>query len=114
MVLFRHSWPGNVRELENAIGHGCMMASGDSVDVQDLPEYLRISAQAPPAALPVRIDGPSSASFEDHEKRLVVQALMRAHGNRSMAAKSLRIGRDAIRYKMKKHGLDGVPIGKAG
>src|SRR5205807_819328 len=40
-VLARHSWPGNVRELENVIGGACMMAIGDTIDVADLPEYLR-------------------------------------------------------------------------
>ena len=41
IVLARHTWPGNIRELENVIGHGCMMAPGSTVDIQDLPEYLR-------------------------------------------------------------------------
>src|SRR6266567_3536295 len=40
MLLGRHGWPGNVRELENVIGHACMMVMGDTIDVQDLPEYL--------------------------------------------------------------------------
>src|SRR5262249_42215305 len=41
LALSAHSWPGNVRELENAIGHACIMAFGDTIDVSDLPEYLR-------------------------------------------------------------------------
>ncbi|MEO8128788.1 MAG: sigma-54 dependent transcriptional regulator, partial [Bryobacteraceae bacterium] len=40
VVLGRYAWPGNVRELENAIGHACMMALGDTIDVQDLPASL--------------------------------------------------------------------------
>ena len=39
-VLSRFGWPGNVRELENALGHACMMAEGDTVDVRDLPEEI--------------------------------------------------------------------------
>ena len=35
--LAMHAWPGNVRELENVIGHACMMAMGDTIDMQDLP-----------------------------------------------------------------------------
>jgi len=42
VVLGRHAWPGNVRELENVIGHGCIMAEGDVIDIHNLPEYLRI------------------------------------------------------------------------
>ncbi len=39
--LSLHNWPGNVRELENVLGHACMMALGDTIDVQDLPGYMR-------------------------------------------------------------------------
>ncbi|HEY6463399.1 MAG TPA: sigma-54 dependent transcriptional regulator, partial [Polyangiaceae bacterium] len=39
-ALRAHAWPGNVRELENAIGHASMMAEGDEIDVDDLPEAL--------------------------------------------------------------------------
>ncbi len=35
IVISRHHWPGNVRELENVLGHGCMMAVGNMIDVQD-------------------------------------------------------------------------------
>ncbi|MDP9171976.1 MAG: sigma-54 dependent transcriptional regulator, partial [Acidobacteriota bacterium] len=41
IVLARHDWPGNVRELENVLGHACIMALGETIDVQDFPEYLR-------------------------------------------------------------------------
>ncbi len=40
-ALTAHTWPGNVRELENALGHASMMVMSDTIDVQDLPEYLR-------------------------------------------------------------------------
>ena len=47
----------------------------------------------------------SAQSLEEHEKRLVMDALQQAAGNQSQAARQLRIGRDALRYKMKKFGL---------
>ena len=49
--------------------------------------------------------GDAAGSFDDHEKFLIRDALARADGNQSKAARELRIGRDALRYKMKKHGL---------
>ena len=107
ITLARHPWPGNIRELENVIGHASMMVLGDLIDVADLPDYLRFPAKQQqhqqPAAMAMAVDG--SDSFEEHEKRLVHDALMRAEGNQSKAARELRIGRDALRYKMKKHGL---------
>jgi transcriptional regulator with PAS, ATPase and Fis domain len=109
IVLAQHGWPGNVRELENALGHASMMVMSDTIDVQDLPEYLRV---------PAFNEGPSSEStahvapiltelgaLEDHERGLVVRAMEAAGGNQSQAARLLRIGRDALRYKLKKYNL---------
>jgi DNA-binding NtrC family response regulator len=54
------------------------------------------------------LEGGSRASMlEDTEKRLIADALANASGNQSEAARLLRIGRDALRYKMKKYGLAG-------
>lgn len=102
LVLGRYNWPGNVRELENALGHSCIMATGKMIDIQDLPEYLK----SPAAESALRHDPPvPEDSFDEHEKRLIAHALSKARGNQSEAARILRIGRDALRYKMKKHGL---------
>jgi DNA-binding NtrC family response regulator len=111
--LNRYPWPGNVRELENVIGHACMMALGDMIDVSDLPPNLQqVSASAPQPsgnAHSPALGNPEGAgpdlSFEEHEKQLLAQALSQANGNQSQAARQLRIGRDALRYKMKKYGL---------
>src|SRR5260370_1047256 len=87
-VLARHSWPGNVRELENVIGSACMMAMGDTIDVADLPEYMR-AGHATPAATPVTgladagIDG---LSLDDQERHLLAAALEKSRGNQSQAA----------------------------
>jgi DNA-binding NtrC family response regulator len=103
VVLARHNWPGNVRELENALGHACIMAMAETIDVQDLPEYLRFPSRH--AVSPAITAAPADESFEGHEKRLLADALAKAGGNQSQAARELRIGRDALRYKMRKHGL---------
>lgn len=110
IVLNRYGWPGNVRELENVIGHACMMAMGEMIDITDLPPNLQQGSQPQPApmAAPAANDslaGDGNLSFEEHEKQLLTQALADAGGNQSRAARQLRIGRDALRYKMKKYGL---------
>jgi len=98
LVLTRYGWPGNVRELENAIGHACIMATGNLLDVPDLPPHLL-------AAAPTESVAPDDHPLERQERHLVEQALAAAAGNQSRAAASLNIGRDALRYKMKKFGL---------
>jgi DNA-binding NtrC family response regulator len=110
ILLGRHSWPGNVRELENVIGHACMMVMGDMIDVRDLPEYLwdsgeRSASAANLEAQMIASGPPQVGSLEDQEKRLIVQALEKTGGNQSKAARILRIGRDALRYKVKKYEL---------
>jgi len=105
ILLARHDWPGNIRELENVLGYACMMVMGETIDIHDLPEYLRLPGRrglAAAAALPEPV---AEASLEEHEKRLLADAMAAAGGNQSEAARALRIGRDALRYKLKKHGL---------
>jgi two-component system NtrC family response regulator len=40
-LLFAHSWPGNIRELENVIERGLVLAQGQEIKPEDLPEELR-------------------------------------------------------------------------
>ena len=109
IVLARHSWPGNIRELENALGHAAMMAMGETIDVEDLPQTIRrgeshkMAAEASATASLEAFE--SSHSLEDHERELLVDALARAEGNQSEAARILRISRDRMRYKMAKYNL---------
>ncbi len=105
IVLAMHSWPGNVRELENVVGHACMMCLGDTIDVADLPPYLQTPGERPLSAVATAAPDPGITSLEDQERILVMRAMEEADGNQSQAARILRIGRDALRYKLKKHGL---------
>jgi DNA-binding NtrC family response regulator len=102
--LSQHSWPGNVRELENVLGHAAMMSVGDTIDVEDLPAYLHAGAEHAEQAAALLV--PSVGSLREHERRLIVRALEVSGGNQSKAARSLRIGRDALRYKLRKHNLE--------
>jgi DNA-binding NtrC family response regulator len=107
IVLARYGWPGNVRELENALGNACMMVMGETIDVADLPEYLRAQAStAPVSNSPATASEPEKdLSLDEEERLLLVSALERAGGNQSQAARILRISRDRMRYKMSKHHL---------
>jgi DNA-binding NtrC family response regulator len=104
--LATHPCPGNVRELENVIGHACMMVMGDTIDVQDLPEYLQTpgAPHSQPADATV---APASelGTLQEQERMLIVKAMEQAGGNQSQAARLLRIGRDALRYKLSKYNL---------
>lgn len=102
--LSQHSWPGNVRELENVIGHAAMMTMGDLIDVEDLPAYLRAHSEGRAGDVP--LGSADIGTLAAHERKLLVEAMHKAVGNQSRAARLLRIGRDALRYKLKKHGIE--------
>jgi DNA-binding NtrC family response regulator len=103
--LSTHNWPGNVRELENVIGHAAMMTVSDMIDVLDLPPYLQSAAeQAQQSSL--SLPSAEVGTLEEQERLLIIRALESANGNQSKAARILRIGRDALRYKLKKYDLE--------
>ena len=100
--LAQHSWPGNVRELENVIGHATMLAMSDRIDLPDFHAYLQGPSGAPenPA-----LSFPEPDRFAVQERLLVVRALEQVGWNQTQAARILRISRDRLRYKIKKHKL---------
>ena len=82
--------------------------------MRDLPEYLwdsderRAAASAGTGVEPATTTPDAAGiSLEEHERPayLIVQALEAAGGNQTHAARRLRIGRDALRYKVKKYNL---------
>ncbi len=109
-ALSEYSWPGNVRELRNLIERVMILENKEVIDVGDIPrEILGIQKQADIEqnfALP-----PGGVVLEEVERSLIEQALKRAGGNQSRAARLLGLTRDTLRYRLKKFGLDG-PSGR--
>jgi DNA-binding NtrC family response regulator len=91
VLLTRHSWPGNVRELENVLGSACMMAEGGTIDVGDLPEYLRerqdvdVSVEAQ--------EGETFSTLEQVERAHTLRTLQSVGGNKVRAAQLLGVSR---------------------
>ncbi len=109
-LLMHYDWPGNIRELKNAIERVMILAEGNRVAAKYLP--IRISEGG---MMPVpmgeggngEIQLPSGGmSLYDVEKELIRQALEQARGNKTTAARLLRITRDTLRYKVKKYKLE--------
>jgi DNA-binding NtrC family response regulator len=101
-----HDWPGNIRELENVLGHACMMAMGDTIDIQDLPSYMLSPGGQEEGREILAPASETGSTLAEQERMLILRALETAGGNQSQAARILRIGRDALRYKLKKHNLE--------
>jgi two-component system, NtrC family, response regulator HydG len=91
--LTSYDWPGNVRELENAIERGIVLGSAETILPEDLPEAI-LEREAP--LIPVANGaGPSAAAVGYHaavreaKKRFILEALERAGGSYTQAARLL-------------------------
>jgi len=82
-----------------------MMAMGDMIDLPDLPAYLQSASKGVQGEMAASAPSSEIGTLEEQERLLIIQALEAAGGNQSQAARLLRIGRDALRYKLKKHNL---------
>jgi DNA-binding NtrC family response regulator len=105
-ALVRHDWPGNVRELFLVVRRAAEMCHGEILDEHDLPEDL--TRPAPASDPPGRFAGlPLREAVAHLERDLLADALRRAEGNRTLAAKLLGIPRPQLYAKLEEHGLEG-------
>jgi len=105
-ALVAHDWPGNVRELRYAVERACLLAEGDTVDVDDLPaEVLEKVGRRPPPP-PPEIDLDAAVAEGDPEVGLdaerIRDALERARWRRGEAAELLGISPRTLYRWMKK------------
>jgi DNA-binding NtrC family response regulator len=106
-MMTLYEWPGNVRELRNTIERIVVLESSDVVTPDHLPRelVLREGAAQPIDASNIQLPE-EGISLEEVERELIVQALQQSGNNRTKAAKLLSLGYDALRYKIRKFGLE--------
>jgi two-component system NtrC family response regulator len=98
--LLKHDYPGNVRELENMV-HRAMVLSRDSlIAVSDLPLHLSDlhNENTEPDSLVDRM--------ANYEKALLAEALEKASGVKTRAARALGISERHLRYRLGKYGIE--------
>jgi DNA-binding NtrC family response regulator len=96
--MLRYPWPGNVRELENAVERACALATGELIDVDDLPDEVRHHQALVITSEHVR-------PLRDIEREYILAALERNHGSRTLTAEQLCIGLATLRRKLKRYGI---------
>ena len=93
--FMHYDWPGNVRELKNTINFSATMATGEVIQLKDMPSAFMGSKE----------QVSSKGSFEETEKALIIKALQQSNNNKKMAAKQLKISRKTLYNKMNKYGI---------
>jgi transcriptional regulator with PAS, ATPase and Fis domain len=99
--LVQFHWPGNVRELENIIERAVAYSAGPLLTLEDIHLDIIPSKNAN-GGLPFLPEGMSLDQWEDE---IVKEALRRAAGNKSQAARLLGLSRNALRYRLAKIGV---------
>ena len=94
-ALMSHEWPGNVRELENVIQRAIIMTNGTSIGLSDLPEEYKDGESETAESFEMKTAEGDSFDELLHEFKvnLVKNAVQESNGNKSLAAKKLRISR---------------------
>jgi DNA-binding NtrC family response regulator len=104
-MLVSYHWPGNVRELQNIVERACALSKGPLLQVEDIHLDLRPTKAANGAGGFL----PEGMTLEQWEDEMVQEALRRAHGNKSQAARLLGLSRNALRYRLAKIGVADEP-----
>jgi two-component system response regulator HydG len=100
--LMAYHWPGNVRELENVIERSLVLCPGTRLEAAD----IRLDT-APRARQRTAEDFlPEGMTLDEHEQSIIREALRRAAGNKSQAARLLGLTRNALRYRLSQMGLE--------
>ncbi|MHC1728220.1 MAG: sigma-54 interaction domain-containing protein [Syntrophobacteraceae bacterium] len=119
-LLQEYPYPGNVRELKNIVEYAVNICQEDQIAVNHLPAYISEpgsagwsvepeTGEAQPAALDTAkpeegTDG--ELSWDEMERKMITQAMMKSKGRRGKAAELLGWGRSTLWRKMKHYGLD--------
>jgi DNA-binding NtrC family response regulator len=100
-ALTRYSWPGNVRELENLVEMLLAYSKSPVVRLADLPERILhgVSPRRPGTL------GDEVFTLKEAERQLVINALAKSKGNKSLAAQMLGISRKSLYKKLEDYGI---------
>src|SRR4029077_1506055 len=100
-ALMQSDWPGNVRELQNYIERVIAMNTGRALRPNPLPRDLEQRGATVRVGRSQRL----TDVVEELERRMLTEALQKARGNQTLAARELGMTEQSLRYRMKKYGL---------
>jgi DNA-binding NtrC family response regulator len=102
--LMSYHWPGNVRELENVVERSILLAKGPRVEAADVRIDTGVARQRAASAADHFL--PEGVTLDEYEQSIIREALKRANGNKSQAARLLGLTRNALRYRLAQMGIE--------
>ena len=107
--LVAFPWPGNVRQLENVIERSVLLSAGGRLEAADIKLDVlagRASTSAAPVGGGPVTFVPDGMTLDEFEQSILREALRRAAGNKSQAARMLGLTRNALRYRLTQMGIE--------
>jgi len=105
--LREHNWQGNIRELRNFCERMIVLYHGKTIEIQHLPAEFKTNLVSKTKNVNNDFVLPDDGiNFKRLESSIITQALQKAYGNRSQAAKLLGMTRDTLLYRIKKYAID--------
>jgi len=103
-ALLSHAWPGNIRELRNLVAKVAMESSNSEINFSKLSAALT----GEPVALRQTASMPVG-NLDSMEEQMIIKALERTGGHRTMAAEQLGISRRTLSRKLKEYSINFAP-----
>ncbi|MGD1079342.1 MAG: sigma 54-interacting transcriptional regulator [Candidatus Sulfotelmatobacter sp.] len=103
-ALLSHAWPGNIRELRNLVARMAMESASSEIDFSSLSAALT----GEPVALRQTASLPVS-NLDSMEEQMIIKALERTGGQRTLAAEQLGISRRTLSRKLKEYNINFAP-----
>ena len=101
-ILVNYNWPGNVRELENAIERAVILADGQEIDIDALPEKVRLREPSSQHLIMDRVQ----VTLEELEKEYLIKVLNDANWQKKKASSILGINASTLYRKIQRYGLE--------
>lgn len=105
-MLQSYKWKGNIRELKNTIEYMVVLCRGNLITEEVVPGYIKRGDQENIISMSTR-DGQivHEIMHKKSEKEKMIEALQETNGNKTKAAKRLKMARSSFYYKLNTYGL---------